>query len=263
MIDEIRGEYFKGICDFSLGSEIPSASNLVMYADLQKYEEALSVIQQNSHIKFKLVTHNGDETVKQVELPDILVRWYTQNLNFKHPKVEPIPIGLENKHWHPHKDEILDNKPTFHSRVFKSFAQFNPFTHTEERITLLNLINGGQIAADIFRCVNGTDYDLFVSNLRSYAFCLCPRGNGIDTHRIWEALYMGCVPVVKNCAAHDFNYGHIDNMNKNKLPIIFIDDWLQLTNDFLERQYNRINMGAFNSEMLSMTYWKDKIKCWK
>ena len=24
-----------------------------------------------------------------------------------------------------------------------------------------------------------------------------PRGNGLDTHRLWEALYLGCVPIVQ------------------------------------------------------------------
>ena len=34
--------------------------------------------------------------------------------------------------------------------------------------------------------------DLLTSN-----FVLCPEGNGIDTHRVWEALYSGSIPIVR------------------------------------------------------------------
>ncbi len=35
------------------------------------------------------------------------------------------------------------------------------------------------------------------SRLSEYKFWICPRGNGLDTHRAWEALYVGAVPVIK------------------------------------------------------------------
>lgn len=31
-----------------------------------------------------------------------------------------------------------------------------------------------------------------------YKFIVCPRGNGIDTHRFWETLYRGSIPIVEN-----------------------------------------------------------------
>ena len=27
-------------------------------------------------------------------------------------------------------------------------------------------------------------------------FCACPKGNGVDTYRFWEALYLGTIPIV-------------------------------------------------------------------
>jgi hypothetical protein len=35
------------------------------------------------------------------------------------------------------------------------------------------------------------------SRLSEYKFWICPRGNGLDTHRAWEALYVGAVPIIK------------------------------------------------------------------
>ena len=38
----------------------------------------------------------------------------------------------------------------------------------------------------------------FLKDIRNHEFVLCPRGNGVDTHRLWETLYMGSIPIVKN-----------------------------------------------------------------
>jgi hypothetical protein len=43
---------------------------------------------------------------------------------------------------------------------------------------------------------NDDDDDDDASSSRRYKYVICPRGNGIDTHRVWEALYLGVVPVV-------------------------------------------------------------------
>ena len=33
--------------------------------------------------------------------------------------------------------------------------------------------------------------------LLNYMFVICPEGNGIDTHRMWEALYLRTIPIIK------------------------------------------------------------------
>ena len=50
-------------------------------------------------------------------------------------------------------------------------------------------------------------------------FVACPRGNGLDTHRFWESLYLGAVPiVVKKDVIPAFQYG----------PHLVIEDWQEL-----------------------------------
>lgn len=41
----------------------------------------------------------------------------------------------------------------------------------------------------------------YLRNLFSHRFVLCPPGNGEDTHRMWEALYCGAIPVVRESSA--------------------------------------------------------------
>jgi hypothetical protein len=35
---------------------------------------------------------------------------------------------------------------------------------------------------------------------QSHSFIVTPRGNGVDTHRLWETLYRGSIPLVRNSA---------------------------------------------------------------
>ncbi|GFH12051.1 uncharacterized protein HaLaN_07675 [Haematococcus lacustris] len=34
-----------------------------------------------------------------------------------------------------------------------------------------------------------------LDTMASYRFCICPRGNGLDAHRVWECLLVGSIPV--------------------------------------------------------------------
>jgi hypothetical protein len=106
------------------------------------------------------------------------------------------------------------------------------------------------VYSDVFECLNGERFELYVDNLRRYAFCLCPRGNGIDTHRMWEALYLGCIPIVKKHNTHNFD---------EDLPIIFVDSWLEVTQQFLLEKIKTIDYSLFNSPLLTMSYWKERI----
>lgn len=251
MNDYIDGDKFKDMCETRLGESLPDSKHILMYADSDKYFEAISFIAQNHNQNFTLVTHNGDKTIESVALPNNLKSWHTINLNFQHPRVFPIPIGLENTHWHPKKRGIMENGPTFESRLIKPFAQFNPATSPKHRLPILPLIARKSVDADVYPCENGINFELYIHNLRRYAFCLCPRGNGIDTHRIWESLYMGCIPIVKRHITHVFN---------QDLPILFIDDWREITSDFLNQTDKNVDTSLFGSELLTMSYWKDKIK---
>ena len=42
---------------------------------------------------------------------------------------------------------------------------------------------------------------------KDFAFVICPHGGGLDCHRNWEALCLGCIPIVKT--------SKIDNLYKD------------------------------------------------
>ena len=91
----------------------------------------------------------------------------------------------------------------------------------------------------------------YLEDIKKSKFVFCPRGNGIDTHRLWESLYMGSIPIVKYENAH--------HLFKD-LPILFINDWNQITRDFLNDKYDEISSMDWNFDKLKISYWKNFIK---
>ena len=92
----------------------------------------------------------------------------------------------------------------------------------------------------------------YKEELLEHKFMLCPRGNGIDTHRMWEALYCGVIPVVQR---------HITHANlAGKLPILFVDSFEEVTEQLLYTTYESYKNREWNEEMLTVSWWMNMIR---
>lgn len=61
-------------------------------------------------------------------------------------------------------------------------------------------------------------------------YALCPRGCGVDTHRFYECIYLGCVPiVVRTHTVFDRLY--------REFPCLVVERWEDVTEELLEREY--------------------------
>ena len=83
----IDGDFFRSICDISIGDELPNKQHILIYADIELSKDALRVISDNADKTFTLVTHNSDLSVTDTNIPDNLEHWYTQNLDCVHPRI--------------------------------------------------------------------------------------------------------------------------------------------------------------------------------
>ena len=95
-----------------------------------------------------------------------------------------------------------------------------------------------------------TNNETYLLQLSKSKFCICPFGNGIDSHRVWEALYLGAIPVVPECSFF---------RSFTNLPIVYINDWSIVSPTFLNAEYNRLQSTIFNYEKLKLSFWKEKI----
>jgi hypothetical protein len=86
-------------------------------------------------------------------------------------------------------------------------------------------------------------FDVYLNELASCKFAAAPRGNGLDTHRLWESLYLGSYPIVKT--------SFLDSLYAD-LPVVIIEDWSQVTEEFLKEKYIELNSRSFNYEKMNI-----------
>ena len=85
-------------------------------------------------------------------------------------------------------------------------------------------------------------------------FVACPEGNGIDTHRLWEALYLRTIPIVEKNKISDF-------FIKAKLPVMILNKWSDLSK-LNENDLQKIYLSKkklFNNKYLFQKYWRNII----
>jgi hypothetical protein len=142
-----------------------------------------------------LILGNSDRNFRtsDLDLPAGIIKCYVQNLDFHMDRFEILPIGLENR-------RLGKNGTT---RFYKDVTPWNeklnllligPFsmTHPEREVfTAFQSHQGPWIVEN-----DSMDFKSFSHLAEKYKFVACPQGNGIDTHRFWETLYRGSIPVV-------------------------------------------------------------------
>ena len=171
----------------------------------------------DNDIRIVLYTHNSDDELNKDYLKYMddprLHQLFAQNLNIIHPKANLLPIGLANAQWIHGDLNIFYNKcieSYYKKKSGEIYININPNTYNYRR-KVLEELDG------YFTMSSNKPYDEYVNELTTYRFCLCIRGNGIDTHRFWESLYLGVIPVVvvnedTNCKLF------IENLKKSNIP---------------------------------------------
>jgi hypothetical protein len=91
---------------------------------------------------------------------------------------------------------------------------------------------------------------------RQYPLWLSPRGNGLDCHRTWEAFYLDIIPIVWNSTLNPL---FVD------LPVIILNDWRDITEQFLRTKLNEIakkkikSPSVYRFDKLRFSYWRSLI----
>ncbi len=244
----IRGEKFKLLSD----------NIKYFYRDTHDVNEFLRHPPESD---FVLISHNSDGKITDTPkgsdadinlIPDNLIKWYGQNVCYKHDKIESIPIGLENSEWFPHINKPLQilNKVKEYKQIKKLlYLNHNIRTNRKEREIVYKLLRDKNWTTSE-NGMNGNNFSKYIDNIYNHKFVICPEGNGTDTHRTWEALYLGAIPVEKR---------NINNSFYVDLPICFVDDWSEINEGFLNSEYDRIINSKWNFEKLTMSYWMKKI----
>ena len=108
----------------------------------------------------------------------------------------------------------------------------------------------GEKWATVHMGSNGQGFDNYIDNVYNHPFVICPEGNGIDTHRVWECLYMNTIPIVIR---------NINNSFYEDLPILFLNDWEELSEKLLHDAFMDMSRKEWNMDKLTFEYWRHEI----
>jgi hypothetical protein len=204
--------------------------------------------------KFTLISHHSDLTVdftyRSIAENPFLIRWYAQNNIYMHPKITPIPIGLEDM-WRCSNGIINDFKYLRKLKIKKKPKILYGFSvDTNKNVRSRALVSLKKLNfADEFK---GTS-NAYRKKINEYMFVASPEGNGIDCHRTWEALYLSVIPIVISKKFH--------KQFKN-LPVLILNKWDDL-NQFNSSKLLKIYIKQVKKIKLCkyiwFNYWKKKI----
>lgn len=196
----------------------------------------ISIILSNISTKFNIIFHNSDGAFKNEHKSLLQIsnvnKIFTQNLSIKsEDRIIPLPIGIANSMWRHGNLNIWKQILETNSLVNKPnsiYFNFNINTNTVKRKKCYDIITSKTIPN-----LPNTDYLNYLTILSSYKFAICPEGNGLDTHRFWECLYLKVIPIcLKN---------HITEYYSKNFPIVLLDDWNELNIEKMDEIFKHAN----------------------
>ena len=240
--------------------KIEKNSDLEAYSKLQKVPRVVYVrsdlVEQLLNIKkisveeHILLAGNSDFNFNSIGIftQSIFRRFYLQNSFISNNKnIFTLPIGIENlsKGINGMPSNLNNNTSWAEKNSSIMVGPFSP-THAE-RLNLLDQISHKNFMVN--------KYDAFVSSkkfaklMKQHRYVLCPQGNGIDTHRFWEALYRGCVPIILKS---EWSLS-LDYLN---IPMVQLEKWQDF--EFEVKKFEEFFSGFVPSELsfLWLDYWK-------
>lgn len=185
--------------------------------------------------KVVLVVHNSDQTFTDSDfyrVQPFVIKVYAVNCESR--LAVPIPLGFR------------DHQFTTHSLLYQVRAEPQPARTIPVLLNFLIATNAPvrQAVYDLFKdkpfCHSDPEYlhmeygksltfsdtDVvrkradFYRTLKRSRFAICPPGNGRDTHRVYECLFFGVIPIVKT--------SFLDPLYR-QFPVWIVNDWSEVT----------------------------------
>jgi len=228
--------------------------NSVIFCNTHTLKSLFNHLNKIKNFKnIKLITHQTDIeiTEKLFKLkPKCISQWYSTNVNFDDKSLIPIPLGVGNNFQNNQINSSTKIKSLNVSDINLTtdlYLNFKTSTNFSERLNLYEYFSEKS-----FTTIDepNLSLDKYIDALKKSSFVLSPWGNGIDTHRIWESLYLGKIPITKF---------HKNFSIFSTLPIMFVDNYFQISEDMLNNFITKFSSNSYSLEMLDIGYWRKKI----
>jgi hypothetical protein len=236
----------------------------------------------NHHAKIKhpyvFITHASDLSFSADSVQQLVVgmgggqrnleQWFA--LNFVTQKPPPsyvswIPLGLQGPGWAP--DEWYPNFPAtsaFGVPILRQkLSRFLDGNLSRDQLLLVAFTNGNnpgerdaaqQAAASMNFYKKEVSKSSWAAAVQDHLFVLAPAGNGVDTHRIWETILNGAVPIVRT---NDYDHW------LSCLPYVRLNSWSDLSEALLNKWAKDLltafDSGAFDFRRTMLSFHAGRI----
>ena len=164
--------------------------------------------------KYVFVIHNSDIPFDEVRLNALLpyaIHINAINTIVKHPKLTTIPLGFPDAGVVFLSTFVKPEGP----RTIEYYMNFSMGTNVDKRAECYDVFKNDPRVV-IRSNVSRKQYH---EDLCRSKYVLCPEGAGIDTHRIYEAIYCGATPIVLRNALADLYASY---------PVKIVDSWSEV-----------------------------------
>ncbi len=257
----ISGQAFKDLCKYNLDDRYPLIpyDTAIEEGDrvFLKIEDIPGFLENPPPVKVIAVISNTDihfdeKLYSQIE-PYISAVYA---ISCTTPKGIQIPIGFRDDAYTPHKDltEILNNPEKSSQKEILCLVNFLLETNGGERKRALDrfseeswatvdksYLNYGLQKATIFTIPETIQKRLdYYATLKKTKFVVCPPGRGIDTHRVYETLFFGGIPIIKTSP--------LDPMYKKLGGCWIVQDWSEVTEEACNERWVSMAKGAIKTD---------------
>ncbi|HEY2411100.1 MAG TPA: tetratricopeptide repeat protein [Pirellulaceae bacterium] len=227
---------------------------------------------------FVLVTGDADELAPVDIFPSSaaadeflnsprVIAWFAQNCIGQHPKLFPLPIGLDYHTiaigrvpwWGPRQSPVRQEEDLLGLRASAAAVQLSHRAYANFHFNMTKRFGRDRRAAMAqipAHCVyyearKTPRLDSWRRQRLQHRFVLSPLGNGLDCHRTWEALCLGCIPIVRSSPLDKLWEG---------LPVWIINSWSDVTEDSMAQKAAELDNSIDIPDKLLLKTWVEKIR---
>ena len=245
----ISGINFYKICEWNLCPRYTYKFDInhveeedFVFFNLDYIYNFIDFLKNNKLSKINLVTHNSDISFTKDMLENIrgyVNHIYCINSIVSDNVITKIPIGFSDRLM-PVISKI-DKFSIKNDIVYLNFGGRDRLDIRKERVECYNYFKN----FDWVKNEDNIPEIDYYNSLKNSKYSLCPVGQGLDTHRFYESIYFDTIPIIKRNELSDLH---------TKFPCIIINNWEEITLDFLNVMY-----GKIYGDLLD---WKEKNKNW-
>jgi hypothetical protein len=192
-----------------------------------------------------------------------LLYWFAQNCAEGAPKLFPMPLGLDyHTMWErpglwgitpvspvAQEQQLLrtwSESPELSRRYPQAYCNWGHTLDRGDRRLCLESVDRSVCFLERKNVPRASTW----ARQAEFMFVVSPEGNGIDCHRTWEALALGCIPIVKRSPVCRLFAD---------LPVLIVEDWSEVRRERLDTYLHDFMDRKFEYSALFLDTWTRRI----